>query len=255
MHSKHAERAIRRVRHEVKRRHLKVTQTAFITPKMRRITLAGPELEGFTSLGFDDHIKLIFPQESAGDERPPMRDYTPRYDAEARALHVDFAIHDAGLATVWAVNARVGDTLLVGGPRGSAIIPQDFDWHLFIGDETALPAIGRRLEELPSGSRAVAIVEVQDEPERQTFASRADLRVHWVFRGAVPAGSADGLVAALRSISMPSGDYFSWAAAETNVARAIRRTLIDERGADRAWVKAAGYWRLGAAAVHDTIED
>jgi NADPH-dependent ferric siderophore reductase len=101
----------------------------------------------------------------------------------------------------------------------------------------------------------VAIVEVQDEPERQTFASRADLRVHWVFRGAVPAGSADGLVAALRSISMPSGDYFSWAAAETNVARAIRRTLIDERGADRAWVKAAGYWRLGAAAVHDTIED
>jgi NADPH-dependent ferric siderophore reductase len=255
MHPQHAERAVRRVRHEVKRRHLAVTQTTFITPKMRRITFAGPELEGFTSLGFDDHIKLIFPQESAAAERPPMRDYTPRYDGEARALHVDFAIHDAGLATSWAVNARVGDTLLVGGPRGSAIIPQDFDWHLFIGDETALPAIGRRLEELPAGSRALAIVEVQDEEERQTFATRAELRVQWVLRGAASAGTADALVAAVRSIIMPSGDYFSWAAAETNVARAIRRTLIDERGANRSWVKAAGYWRLGAAAVHDTIED
>src|SRR6202050_5080496 len=169
MHTKHAERAIRRIRHEVKRRHLTVTEAAFITPKMRRITFAGPELEGFTTLGFDDHIKLIFPNESAADERPPMRDYTPRYDAGARALPVDFAIHDAGLATSWAVNARVGDTLLVGGPRGSAIIPEDFDWHLFIGDETALPAIGRRLEELPSGSRAVAIVVVSDEGGAQAL--------------------------------------------------------------------------------------
>ncbi|HUE10912.1 MAG TPA: siderophore-interacting protein, partial [Steroidobacteraceae bacterium] len=185
MHTKHAERAIRRVRHEVKQRHLTVTQAAFITPRMRRISFGGAELEGFTTLGFDDHVKLIFPKESAAAERPPMRDYTPRYDTGARALHVDFAIHDAGLATSWAINARVGDKLLVGGPRGSAIIPEDFDWHLFIGDETALPAIGRRLEELPAGSRAVAIIEIEGEPEQQTFATQADLRVQWVFRGAL----------------------------------------------------------------------
>jgi NADPH-dependent ferric siderophore reductase len=255
MTARHSERIIRRVRHEVERRHLTVTQVTFITPKMLRITFAGSELRGFTTLGFDDHIKLIFPKESPTDERPPMRDYTPRFDSKAQLLHVDFAIHDAGLATLWASGARVGDTLLIGGPRGSAIIPTDFDWHLFVGDETALPAIGRRLEELPQGSRAVVIAEVQDEKEQQTFSSQAELKVHWVLRDAAPAGTPEGLLGVLRSLVMPGGDFFAWAAAETNVARAIRRTLIDERGANRAWVKAAGYWRLGAAAIHDTIED
>ena len=42
---------------------------------------------------------------------------------------------------------------------------------------------------------------------------------------------------------------------ESNVARALRRALIDELGAKRAWVKAAGYWQRGAAAVHERIED
>jgi NADPH-dependent ferric siderophore reductase len=258
-------REIRRVRHEVKQRRLQVDKITAITPKMLRITLAGAELAGFTSLGFDDHIKLFFPKEpmiekqpvpgSEPAERPPMRDYTPRYDAAAGVLHVDFAIHDAGPATDWALQARVGDSLSIGGPRGSAIIPLEFDWYLFIGDETALPAIGRRLEELPAGSHAVVIVEVEDAAEEQSFTSKAKLRIHWVHRHGAPAGSGDALSAALRTSEFLPGDCFAWAAAESNVARALRRVLIDERGVNRSWVKAAGYWKRGAAAVHDTIDD
>jgi len=258
-------REIRRVRHEIKQRRLLVDRITAITPKMLRITLAGAELAGFASLGFDDHIKLFFPKESTVEkppvpgaepaERPPMRDYTPRYDAAEGLLHIDFAIHDAGPATDWALQASVGDSLLIGGPRGSAIIPLEFDWYLFIGDETALPAIGRRLEELPAGSQAVVIAEVEDAAEEQSFASKAKLRLHWVYRQGAPAGSSDGLLAALRASEFLPGDCFAWAAAESNVARALRRALIDERGVNRAWVKAAGYWKRGAAAVHDTIED
>jgi NADPH-dependent ferric siderophore reductase len=252
-------REIRRVRHEVVRRQLTVEKITAITPKMLRIALAGPELAGFTSLGFDDHIKLFFPTESVPEpqptDRPPMRDYTPRYDAGAGVLHIEFAIHDAGPATAWALRARVGDSLTIGGPRGSAVIPMEFDWHLFIGDETALPAIGRRLEELPAGSRAVVIAEIENAAEEQSFSGKAELRVHWVHRHAAPAGSSDGLLAALRAAQFLPGDYFAWAAAESNVARALRRALIEERGANRAWVKAAGYWKRGAAAVHENIED
>jgi len=247
------------VRHEAKRRRLSVENVTTITPKMLRITLAGSELEGFASPGFDDHIKLFFPNAapaaSDAPERPPMRDYTPRFDAAAAKLHIDFAIHDAGPATDWALKARIGDPLEIGGPRGSAVIPMEFDWHLLIGDETGLPAIGRRLEELPAGSRALVIAEVEDEAEEQTFVSRAEFSVHWVHRHAAPAGSSEGLLAALRAAKFPPGDYFAWAATESNVARALRRTLIDELGANRAWVKAAGYWKRGAAAVHERIED
>nr|WP_246251703.1 siderophore-interacting protein [Ancylobacter pratisalsi] len=39
-------------------------------------------------------------------------------------------------ASTWALAARPGDRLEIGGPRGSAIIPADFDWYWLVGDET-----------------------------------------------------------------------------------------------------------------------
>ncbi|MGA8357507.1 MAG: siderophore-interacting protein, partial [Xanthobacteraceae bacterium] len=53
-------RAPRRVRHEPRRRTLTVRQVETIAAHMVRVTLSG-DLEGFTSLGFDDHVKLFFP--------------------------------------------------------------------------------------------------------------------------------------------------------------------------------------------------
>ncbi len=89
------------------------------------------------------------------------RDFTPRrYDPAQDTLEIDFAIHDAGPATRWAVKAKPGDTLALGGPRGSFIIPTTYDWHLLVGDETALPAISRRLAELPARTRTVVVAEV-----------------------------------------------------------------------------------------------
>jgi len=81
-----------------------------------------------------------------------MRDFTPRhFDASTRTLTLGFALHDAGPASAWAASARVGDVLGFGGPRGSRLTPDNFDWYLLVGDETALPAIGRRTEELRTG--------------------------------------------------------------------------------------------------------
>ena len=52
----------RRVRHEVRLRHLTVQHVQHLTPKMYRVALGGSELAGFTSMGFDDHVKVFFPQ-------------------------------------------------------------------------------------------------------------------------------------------------------------------------------------------------
>jgi NADPH-dependent ferric siderophore reductase len=248
------QREIRRVRHETVQRLLTVAEVTDLTPKMRRVTLAGAELAGFSSPGFDDHIKLFFPGDGA--DRGPMRDFTPRPDAAAGILHLDFALHGAGPASDWAQAARPGHTLRIGGPRGSSIIPVDFDWHLLIGDEVALPAIGRRLEELPGGARAIVIVEVENAAEEQRLSSRADVTVQWVHRNGRAPGDGTQLLAALRDLTdWPPGDYFAWAAAESDVARAIRRYLMGERAATHGWVKAAGYWKRGAEATHERIED
>ena len=263
---------VRRVRHETRLRRLTVQHVQHLTPKMVRVAVAGEALTGFTSLGFDDHVKLFVPTPGSelvlptmgsggpvfpeGAPRPALRDYTPRrYDAADGVLYIDFVIHDAGPATTWAAQVRPGQVLGVGGPRGSFIIPTEFDWHLLIGDETALPAIGRRLEELPANTRALVVAEIENVGEQLKFTSAAPFEVVWVHRGAQPAGEATLLLERLRSVSFPAGGYFTWVAAETQVARAVRQYLLTERSANKQWLKAAGYWRRGATGAHDHIDD
>lgn len=165
-----------RLRHDVRRRLLSVSAVERLTPRMQRITLTAPELHDFVSAGFDDHVKLIFP---GSDDTPVMREYTPRsFDAERRQLVLDFALHDAGPATAWALSAEVGDSLEIGGPRGSFVIPDDFDWYMLIGDETALPAIGRRLEQLRPGVPVTSVVI----GEAQEIATEAAWTPHWIAR-------------------------------------------------------------------------
>ncbi len=253
-----AARAPRRVRHEPRRRQLDVKRVDKIAAHMIRVTLGG-DLEGFTSLGFDDHVKLFFPDPAGapgGEPQVLARDYTPRrHNPAGNILEIDFAIHDAGPATRWAEKVRPGDPLAIGGPRGSFIIPTNFDWHLLIGDETAIPAIGRRLAELPAGTRAVVLAEVDGPADELGFETKADVRVTWAHRNGAQAGASDVLARTLKKMSLPAGDYYAWVACESLIAKALRVQLIAEHGANKKWMRAAGYWRRGAVAVHDTHDD
>lgn len=247
------ETPITRHRHELKRRKLTVKATTRLTPGMIRILLEGPDLADFVSLSPDDHVKLMLPSPSGGTE---MRDYTPRrYDPAAGTLAIDFAVHDAGPATRWAVEARPGDRLEVGGPRGSAVVRPGFDWWLLIGDEAALPAIGRRIEELPAGVEVTSLVCVADADEQQTFQTAAGHRALWVHRPLAQADDPAPLLAALATLSLPAGDGFVWIAAEARVARAARDHVATVMGHPRAWTKASGYWVKGVADANDKLED
>jgi NADPH-dependent ferric siderophore reductase len=247
-----------RVRHEAKRRELRVSRIERLAPSMLRVVLKGAELAGFTSLGFDDHVKLFFPAGEGGAAgAAAMRDFTPRrYDAGAGELWIDFFLHEAGPAASWAAQAEPGQALSVGGPRGSFVIPvAGIDSHVLIGDETALPAIGRRLEELPARSRALVVLDVAAGAEAYPLASRAQLEVLKVPRSAQPDSAADRIIHLLRTVALPAEPCFTWVAAESPVARGLRRYLTAERGIDKRWVKAAGYWRRGAVGEHERISD
>jgi NADPH-dependent ferric siderophore reductase len=217
---------------------------------MVRVVLTGDELEGFTSLGFDDHVKLFF----AGGA---TRDFTPRrFDAQARELWIDFFLHEAGPAASWASQVAAGQSLEIGGPKGSAVIAQDgIDTHVLIGDETAVPAIGRRLEELPAGARALVVVEADDSTEWPRFTSPAEVEMRWIARDGSGGTPAQGLIAALGDLELPRGRSFYWVAVESRAARAIRRYLREDRGIDKQWIKSAGYWQQGAAGAHERISE
>lgn len=264
-------REIRRVRHDLKFRTLSVASVQDLTPTYRRIVLEGADLDGFVSLGFDDHVKL-FPVRNGEtpvlptlgpdgpilpEPRPVARDYTPRaYDAATRRLTLDFVVGHGGPATEWAEAAEPGSILGVGGPRGSFIVPTDYADHLLIGDETALPAIARRLEELPPGVRAHVVVEIADAASKLTFDSAAEVAVTWALRDGAPRGRSETLLAAVEPAlaEIDRADAYVWIAAESAVAKVLRTRLLDLGFSAKA-MKAAGYWRLGDAGAHEVIED
>ena len=262
-----------RVRHQSKLRLVQVAHVEQPTPRVRRITLSGGELEGFTSLGPDDHVKLFFP--APGQDRPtlpvlregrpvypndaarpPVRDYTPRrFDPQRCELVIEFVLHGHGPASSWAKQAKPGQWIGVGGPKSSRLVTDNCDLHLLAGDESALPAIARHLEEMQAGARALVLIEVADAHEERYLPTAANAAITWLFRDGVAAGRSDLLEVALRNLTLPLGTVHAWIAAELDTARRLRDHLRDEEGLAREQIRAAGYWRLGEAGAHASLEN
>lgn len=250
---------IQRVRHPFRARHVQLLARESISPGFIRLTLGGPELHDFTSTGFDDHVKLILPQAGLEKprlpvmvdgrphiegERPTMRDYTPlHFDAAACTLLMDFSIHGSGPAAQWAQTAPIGQWLGLAGPRGSMLLPADLQWHWLLGDETAMPAIERRLAELPAGARAVVRVQIADSADQRTWRSAAELDLQWV----------DSLAEAVEPLDIPQGRGFIWAAGENRAMTALRTQLLAKPGANPRRMRIASYWKQGEAGHHDEI--
>lgn len=251
-----------RLRHEVVLRTLEVLRVERLSPHMQRVALGGPELHGFRSAAPDDHVKLFFPNRDgelvppalgpngpefpAGREPSPMRDYTPRrHDAARGELVIDFVLHGDGPASNWAAQAAPGQRLGAGGPRGSTVIADDFDRYVLLGDETALPAIGRWLKEMPAGTHVTALIEIPEAADRQPLSTPARLDLHWLERDGDAAERSDRLERALHELPAIEGDSFYWMAAESGRVRAMRQWL-DQQGVSKDWIKATGYWKAGA---------
>jgi NADPH-dependent ferric siderophore reductase len=244
---------ITRVRREPRRRVLTVTSRFRLTPRMLRVGFVSESLRDFESASPDDHLKLFVPVSGA---EPAKRDFTPRaFDTNKGSLTIDFALHEAGPATQWAERARAGDTIEIGGPRGSTVVPDDFDWYLLIGDETALPAIGRWVERLRSGVPITTLAIVADVGETQSFRTEAAHTPIWVYRPPQSSDDASTLMAALAKYQFPPGEGFIWVAAEGSVARSVRNYLSEVRRHPRSWMNASGYWKRGVSNAHEKIDD
>lgn len=237
---------IRRVRQEPRRRHLQVLRVDALSPHVNSITLGGQDLADFASHAFDDHVKIFLPVADGGEAI--ARDYTPRrFDAGQREMCIEFALHGEGPAAHWAQAARPGDRLTVAGPRGSFIVPDDLDWYLLVGDSSSLPAVLRRLEELPTSAQVHAIVQM-DASDQRALPQAAKGRLQWVC-------NATACRAALQAWQPLPGTGFAWCAGEATEMRELRRVLVEDKGVDRHGVRAATYWKRGTPSHHEKLED
>ncbi|MGW6414096.1 SIP domain-containing protein [Streptomyces sp. NPDC055055] len=255
-------------------RELTVLRAENITPGMRRLTLGGPQLDAFVkdglelpalrTEGFDDHVKFFFADEAGrlvlprqqvssldwSDGRPVAKDYTPvRHDPETGEIDFDFVRHEGGVASTWAEKAAPGDSAWIAGPKMSHSHPEGADWILVVGDETALPAIGRWLAEMPEGTKARVFIEVGEDAHRQELPTRADAEITWLSRGGAPAGTTDLLERAVRAADWLPGTVFAWVAGEAVTLKGIRRHLVTERQVPREHTHITGYWRRATPAA------
>ncbi|MCU1463797.1 MAG: Iron utilization protein match [Acidimicrobiales bacterium] len=241
-------------------RHVTVRGVEPVSRRMVRVTLAGPDLAGFTVDEPAASVRLLIPSPGSrelvvprwnGNEfllpdgrRPALRAFTPRrVDATALELDLDVVIHDGGVASEWAASAEAGDVAAVSGPGRGYAVDRDAPAFLLAGDETAVPAMSQLLETLPAETQVHVLVEVAHPDARFALPDHPRATIEWHDRppGAPP---GDALVRAVSEATLVAGTRV-WAAGEAAAVQRIRRQLFEDRGLPRPQATVRGYWKHG----------
>jgi NADPH-dependent ferric siderophore reductase len=159
-----------------------------------------------------------------------------------------------GVAGVWAAAAQPGQPIYLMGPGGAYTPDPAADWHLLVGDESALPAIAAALEALPANAVGKAFIEVAGQEDEIGLTAPESVEVTWVYRGGradlVPedhAGDYAPLIEAVTTTEWLPGQahVFIHGEAQT-VMHNLRPYIRKERGVDVKWASSiSGYWRRG----------
>jgi NADPH-dependent ferric siderophore reductase len=188
-----------------------------LSPAYVRVELASPAFADLREDGFDTRFKVLLPGETGelltvpavteewydawlqlpDEVRPPMRTYTIRdvvREGTDVRLVVDFVVHEdrgsldghgLGPACRWALAAEPGDVIQVIAPHrstpygGTEFDPDGRHHVILIGDETALPAIARILEDLGPGHTGEVFVEVPTSEDIQELPARTGFSIKW----------------------------------------------------------------------------
>jgi NADPH-dependent ferric siderophore reductase len=221
---------------------LEVVESRRLTPRMQRLVLTAPEL---ADLHYQPGQDIMLMVDTEGN-RPVRRRYTiRRLDHERRLLTLDVVRHAGGPGERWVAAAGPGERIEGIGPRGKIFLAEA-DWHLFAGDQSALPAFFAMAGALPASSRAVVIVEVPGPADEQELATAASAGLTWLHRLDRPAGDPSALVSAVTGAALPAGHGHAYLAGEARAVLALREALA-ARGLAPEQISAKAYWGLGRA--------
>lgn len=243
---------------------LRVLRTERLSPHMVRIVAGGADLANFVPKDATDmYVKIHFllpgveyaepvdvfalRQSMPREHWPVTRTYTVRWlDLVAQEIAIDFVVHgSAGLAGPWAEAAAPGDRIIFSGPGGAYTPNPDADWHLFAGDEAALPAIAAALESLPAGARGQAYLEVDSPADIQQIGKPDGVELTWVFRNGATPDQCTVLLDAVANGPWLAGTVHAFVHGEREYMKAMRDLLFKQRGLDRSQVSLSGYWAYG----------
>lgn len=244
---------------------MEVVAVEVLSPTFKRITFGGEDFELFQdSEAVDKYVKLLLPPKPDSDITPPFdmdelrktlpknelplrRTYTVHsVDPTSKTLKMDFVIHGAdGLAGPWAENAKIGDLLQFSGPGGKYQPNPEADWHLLVGDEAAIPAIGAVLAAMPEDAVGHALIEVATAADEWKLVAPKGVDITWLHRGGEFTPGTAVLEQAVRDLPWREGRVQAFVHGERESMKALRKYLHDERGVDRADLSLSAYWAYG----------
>lgn len=233
-------------------RHATVVAVSRPGPHFARLRIAAADLAPFAINGL--HLRLLLPPVGRSPVWPMVSDtgrtvwakgddalhdpvYTIRaIDAAAGWLEVDIYLHGRGRTCHWAASVQPGAALGLIGPGGGFLLTARN--LVLAGDETALPAIARLLENAAPDASGQALILVPSATAIQPLAAPPGVTLRWLFRTA-----GDTLTAALAGVRMPpSGDRHLWVAAERTEMQALRTIYCPANGWAKSETTLAAYW-------------
>jgi NADPH-dependent ferric siderophore reductase len=218
------------------RRHRTVvTAISMLTPRMRRMTLAGPSLVGLCIHGAQD-IELIL---NCGSGRRVKRCYSIRHSRpDVGEIDLDIFMHKGGgPGSDWVRCARPGTVAEFVGPRERLEL-RPADWYLFVGDEASLPAIATMTSLLGPNQITLVLVEVSDSTDEVPLTAT---QVQWIHRGGTPAGTPRLLAEALRYVYGPDGIGRAYLIGERRTMNTLR-VHLNQHDITRDGAFVEGYW-------------
>lgn len=234
---------------------LKAKQEVY--PGMIRLTLDGEGAHELEPDGY--HVKLLVPadrlrppvwpsvgangvtQWPTGQDRLHVRYYTIRtLRPDAGEIDIDVVQHAAGRISDWASDAKPGEIIGAMGPSAGEL-PSHPDALLLAGDETALPAIARILEDLNGTGGGCVIVACPEGLDLSVYFPDTGLNIITLpshrFRNDV----FEVACTACRDITVKS----AWFGGEFENAQQLRRLFKVELELGKDDQLSVAYWREG----------
>ena len=244
----------------------KVTRTARISPLMQRVTVEVDDLSRFDcsprSLG--PHVHALIPRQDTEkqewptvdekghavypppERRPAIRTYSVRHFHHAtNSMDIDFVLHgEEGVASSWAEKAQPGEEVGLWRPHARVLVAEP-ERYVLAGDQTALPAIGFILDNLPDDAAGDVLIAVPGAAEEQPLRLPSGVTLRWL-HVADTASQEDPLSAAVRALDPGSlRRSFIWVGAEASVSRRIRAFARKECGLPAESTYILNYWKRG----------
>lgn len=226
---------------------LDVARLIDINGAVRRIRLGGPGLGELDYLPGQDMAVSIPTDAGDGSDGVVKRRYTIcEVDRVVESVDIEVVLHGDGPGARWARGVMPGQKVEVVAPRGKITLAAAANRHLFIGDDSAIPAIMAMVAALPPGKVAHVLLEVGSEDEERELSSAEGVEVvtSWLHREDREAGSPELLVAATERMEIQSAGAHAYAFGEFGVVRSLRAVLEGKSFAPEQ-VSAKAYWRLG----------